>query len=194
MGIPKGWKHNGTWLKADLQEASEVKTAVNSWLNRFSGKIDTLIHCAVSYGGNKRHSFLETTLSQWDEMFLVNIRSQFIVTKITLPFLLQQDRSLIIAITSDVVFSSGAGRIGYASTKIASYKMFLNLSEELRDSKVSIVQIMPKKQVNTPGIRRRRPTNFDFSSYMCTTAFVNPVLSLVQSYGKEFHGKCWEID
>jgi NAD(P)-dependent dehydrogenase (short-subunit alcohol dehydrogenase family) len=152
-----------------------------------------MILCAASYGANQRHPFLETSNREWDELMTVNVRSQFIMTSRLLPLLLGQRQAFIVAISSNTATLPAPGRIAYGCSKAASYALFSGLAKELADSNVSVIQLMPDRQVVTRGLRRRRPPGFDFSTYIQPRVFQEPVRSIVRSRGLGMNGHCLSL-
>jgi NAD(P)-dependent dehydrogenase (short-subunit alcohol dehydrogenase family) len=180
----------GTWIPGDLQEPEPVVSAIVDYLRAGSRGLDGMILCAASYGANQRHPFLETAQGEWDELMTVNVRSQFVMTSRLLPLLLEQKRGFLVAISSNTATAPAPGRIAYGCSKAASYALFSGLAAELADSNVSVIQLMPDRQVTTRGLRRRRPPGFDFSSYIDPDVFKKPILSIVRSRGAGMNGQC----
>lgn len=192
-GAPLRWTRASSWITADLRDVSGMLTSVQDWLQRIDGEIDVVIHSAVTYGAWPRHPLLDMTLEEWEEIFAVNVRAQFALTQAVLPALLRRPAGLLVGISSEVVFNAGPGRIGYAASKAASYSMLSSLAEELRDSAVRVVQLLPETMVTTSGVRRRRPANFDFAGYASPDSFAGPVMTLVERMGAGMHGQCFIV-
>jgi short-subunit dehydrogenase len=104
--------------------------------------------------------------------------------------LLQSSRAFLVAISSNTATSPAPGRIAYGCSKAASYALFSGLAEELAESTVSVIQLMPDRQVVTRGLRRRRPPGFDFSAYIQPEVFKEPVLAILRSRGAGMNGQC----
>jgi cyclitol oxidoreductase len=187
---PPSMRFTGTWVQGDLERPELVTESILERLGAASRPLDGMILCAASYGADSRHPFLETSDREWDELMTVNLRSQFIMTQRLLPRLLEQKQSFLIAISSNTATRPAPGRIAYGCTKAASYALFSGLAEELADSPVSVIQLMPDRQVVTRGLRRRRPAGFDFSPYIQPEVFQAPVRSIVASRGAGMNGKC----
>lgn len=181
---------DGLWIEGNLENGEAVTTDLVRYLSAHSKPLDGLILCAASYGANGRHPFLETTDREWDELIRVNLCSQFIMITRLLPRLLERDRAFLVGISSNTATAPAPGRIAYGCSKAGSYALFTGLAEELRDTCVSVVQLMPDRQVTTRGLRRRRPPGFDFSSYIHTDAFKEPIRTIVRSRGAGMNGQC----
>jgi len=116
--------------------------------------------------------------------------SQFILTVRLLPLLLKRPRAFIVAVTSDAATRPAPERIAYGCSKAASHALFSGLSAELGESSVSVIQMLPERQVITRGIRRRRPPDFDFSGYSSPEIFKEPFRSIVRNRGQGMNGTC----
>jgi cyclitol oxidoreductase len=180
----------GNWVAGDLEKPESVTSSILNHIKAQSRSLDGLILCAASYGANQRHAFLDTSDREWDEVMSVNVRSQFIMTTRLLPVLLGRERAFIVAISSNTAIAPAPGRIAYGCSKAASYALFSGLAEELSDSKVAVIQVMPDRQVVTRGLRRRRAAGFDFSSYIQPEVFQEPIRSIVASRGAGMNGRC----
>jgi short-subunit dehydrogenase len=184
FGPPKDWDLLGDWICADLRDPKEIESATQKWMKSLDRPVDTVVFSAVAYGSERRHPFQDTSLEEWDELYEVNVRSQFVITKCVLPEFATRPKALIISISSDVALGTGPGKVGYSSSKAATYNLFQSLGEELSESGISIVQFIPQGQVDTPGLRKRRPKDFDFSDYISAEAIVEPVLGVIETLGE----------
>jgi NAD(P)-dependent dehydrogenase (short-subunit alcohol dehydrogenase family) len=179
---------NGHWVQGDLRTPEAVAVDIRASLIAERRPLDGLIHCAVSYGASRRHAFLETDDSEWDEVMTVNARSQFILTVRLLPLLQQSPQAFIVALSSDVATHPAPQRVAYGCSKAASHALFSGLSAELAESSVSVIQMLPAKQVITRGLRMRRPPNFQFSGYSSPDIFKQPFKSILASRGAGLNG------
>ena len=181
---------NGYWVKGDLCTPEAVAADIRALLLADGRPLDGLIHCAVSYGAPQRHTFLETCDNEWDEVMTVNARSQFILTTRLLELLLQSPQAFIVFLTSDAATRPAPQRIAYGCSKAASHALFSGLSAELAESSVSVIQMLPAKQVVTRGIRRRRPPDFPFTGYSTPEIFKQPFKSILARRGAGMNGMC----
>lgn len=184
---------NGYWMPGDLREPEAVASDLCALLLAQKRPLDGLIHNAVSYGAARRHPFLDTTDSEWDEVMTVNARSQFILTTRLLPLLLQRPKAFIVSLTSDVATQPAPQRIAYGCSKAASHALFAGLAAELTESPVSVIQMLPSKQVVTRGIRCRRPPDFEFTGYSSPEIFKQPLKEILDCRGAGLNGACLSI-
>lgn len=186
-GPPEDWDPGRDWIRGDLTDAPRLIAAVEGWLGGTQGDLDVLIYCAASYGFGSRHPFAEIEPEEWKECMETNANGPFLLTRSLLPRLLERPRALIIHISSEVAFNPGPKRIAYSASKSAARATFAGLAEELRGSPVAVVGMLPEGMVDTPGIRRRRPPDFDYSSYAPADSFVPATLSAVDEMGASHH-------
>ena len=185
---------NGQWMQGDLCTPEAVANDIRALLLTHERPLDGLIHCAVSYGAPQRHAFLDTPDSEWDEVMWVNARSQFILTVRLLPLLLKAAKAFIVSLTSDAATHPAPQRIAYGCSKAASHALFSGLAAELADSSVSVIQMLPAKQVVTRGMRRRRPPDFSFAGYSSPGIFKQPLRSILARRGAGLNGVCIQVD
>ena len=180
---------HGVWIPGDLRQAEAVATEVVTYFQSTGQPLAGLIHCAASYGANSRHGFLETLDSEWEELMAVNVSSQFTLTRKLLPLLLAGHKAFIVAISSNVATAPAPGRVAYGCSKAASHALFAGLAAEVAGTSLSIVQVLPDRQVITRGLRQRRTADFDFSSYIRPEVFQAPIRDIVQSRGAGMNGR-----
>ena len=181
---------NGHWLQGDLCSPEAVAADIRTFLSAQKRPLDGLVHCAVSYGAAQRHAFLQTSDGEWDDVMTVNSRSPFILTVRLLPLLLERPKAFIVSLTSDVATQPAPQRIAYGSSKAAAHALFAGLAAELAESSVSVVQMLPAKQVVTRGLRRRRPPDFEFTGYSSPDIFKPPLKSILARRGAGLNGAC----
>ena len=93
-----------------------------------------------------------------------------------------------------VVVWPGPGRIPYAASKAAAHAIITGLAEEIRESGVCALELMPTHQVDTPGIRSRRPADFEAVGYSDASSFVPPIRWLLDNVPLSLHGSCLQVD
>jgi len=185
---------NGYWVQGDLCEPEAIANDIRVLLSAQKRSLDGLIHCAVSYGASGRHPFLDTSDREWDQVMTVNVRSQFILTARLLPLLLERPKAFIVALSSDVATQPAPHRIAYGCSKAASHALFAGLAEELAESSVSVIQMLPAKQVVTRGLRSRRPSDFSFAGYSSPEIFKQPLKSILGRRGAGLNGARLLVD
>lgn len=181
-------------LAADLGSPPAVCDALAGWLQRTDGEVDTFVHSAVAYGSEGRHPLAESTIEEWDQAMAVNARGLLVCLQMLLPPMQHCGRGLILGISSDVAVVAGPGRVPYAASKAAAHAILIGLAAELVDTGIAVVELMPTHQVDTPGLRRRRPADFTPTGYAAPTSFCAPVRWLLAGNAWRRHGECLRVD
>jgi NAD(P)-dependent dehydrogenase (short-subunit alcohol dehydrogenase family) len=102
-------------LKCDVSIESQVKEAFAEIYEQF-GTIDYLVNNA---GIQRYGTVTETSVEEWDEVFNVNLKSQFLCAKYAIPFMLKQKKGVIINISSVQAFLSQGNVAAYSTAKTA---------------------------------------------------------------------------
>ena len=180
-------------LPCDLREPDAVVRTLRTWLDAEHGSMDALIHCAVAYGSNSRHPLVESTVEEWNAAMDVTARGLLLVLRELVPALLRRGGT-VIGLSSVVADGPGPGRIPYAASKAAARAILDGLAAELAGTAVAVVQLLPTTQVDTPGIRSRRPPDFVPDGYAAADSFVAPVLHLLRGGAARCHGARLAVD
>ncbi len=181
-------------LPCDLRSPDAVHRSLSAWLAKGSGRVDAIVHSAVAYGSTGRHPFTASTVGEWDDALEVNARGLMLVLLEVLPAMLNQDHGIVLGISSDIATIPGPGRIPYAASKAAAHAIMIGLAAEVADSAISVVELMPTLQVDTPGIRSRRPADFVPSEMAAAETFVGPTLHLIGGSMSRYNGACLLVD
>ena len=182
------------WIRVDLADADATRKAVLDWAGRHAYALDGIVLAAVDYGCGPRHPLVDSSLEEWDRVHSVNLRAQFVLVSALLPALLARPRALVLSISSNAAVEAAPGRAVYAASKAGTYALFRSLAQELQDSNVSVVQVMPKNQIVTPGIRARRPKTFTFEGYDEATVFRPFAAHIALTLGAGLAGRLLAID
>jgi len=182
------------WIEANLADAVATGAAVATWSARINHAIDGLVLSAVDYGFPPRHPILSSTLAEFDRLWMVNLRSQFVMLSLVLPALVARQRAVILTISSSAALGAAPGRAMYGATKAGSLALFRSLAEELGSTGVSVIQALPQNQVKTPGIQARRPQGFAFEDYDTPSIFEPLTKHMQATLGAGMNGAILSID
>ena len=182
------------WVRADLADAEDTASAVRGWVDAIAEPLDGVVLSAVSYGDGPRHPVAATPLAEWDEVIAVTLRSQYVVVSAVLPELLARPRAVIVSVSSIAAVEPAPGRAHYAAAKAGAYAFHRALAAELAGTGVAVVQVMPKNQVATPGLRPRRPAGYAFAGYDSPEVFSAFTERVLDDLGREFDGRTLIVD
>lgn len=172
------------WRALDLTDR-DVARAVLAELT--DGELDAACYSAIHYG-DRRANICDVTEAEWLRQLDVNLNGLWLTLHAALPALRRGEPGLLLGISSEVVYNAGPGRSGYAATKAAAAGLLHSVVQEERGERVRVVQALPAGMVDTPGIRRRRPDDFDFDDYMRPESFAALALELARTRGADFDG------
>lgn len=173
------------WHRTDLRDAEQAEQSLRSGL---PDRIDLVCYSAV-YFTSRRDPFTRTTEADWLDQFAVNVHGLARTLRAALPALREAAPGLFLHVSSEVVYNAGPHRSGYAATKAAADSLIRSVSQEIDPAEVTFVQTLPAGMVDTPGIRARRPTDFDYRGYMAPAAFAPLAVELARTRGVPYAGE-----
>jgi NAD(P)-dependent dehydrogenase (short-subunit alcohol dehydrogenase family) len=151
------------WRPLDLSRVADVAECA-SWLEPIA--VRALILSAVDYGGSQRHLASATSAQEWQQVIGTNCIGQCLLASLLLPKLIANSPGIIVNVSSEVALLPGPGRAAYAASKAGLHAMLRAVAAEHSVDILRVYQLVPTFQLITNGIRRRRPSGFDFSSYV----------------------------
>ncbi|WP_309134157.1 SDR family oxidoreductase [Cellulomonas sp.] len=176
------------WERIDLTEPDHARERL---AELGATRVDAACFSAVQYG-ERRATFSDVSEREWRTQIDVNVTGLWLTLQALLPSLRRADPGLVVGVSSEVAFNSGPGRSGYAASKAAAKVLLDSLAQEERA--VRVVQVLPAGMVDTPGIRRRRPAGFDYSSYMTPSCFARVATELAVRAGEGHHGESLVVE
>jgi NADP-dependent 3-hydroxy acid dehydrogenase YdfG len=126
-------------IKIDLTNDDHIWTLVEQTTKMF-GRIDVLVNNA---GMGVFKPFAEMGTAEFDEMWKLNMRAPFVLTKIVLPRMIRQKSGAIVNIASLAGKNSFVNGTGYAATKWALRGWASSLMLEVREHNIRVVTIFP---------------------------------------------------
>jgi NAD(P)-dependent dehydrogenase (short-subunit alcohol dehydrogenase family) len=134
---------------ADVSDEGQVDHAVKSAADAF-GPARVLFNHA---GTIVIKPFLETTLSEWDWLHAVNVRSMFLMTRAVLPAMIASGGGAIVCTSSISAVAGTPMEVLYDTTKGAVHMFARAIAVEFRDRNIRCNAICPGF-IRTPhGIR-----------------------------------------
>ncbi len=125
-------------VAADLAEEAGCLAAVAAHRDRF-GVLDLLVNAAgVAVGG----PVVDIDTADWDRQFDLNVRGLFLVTRASLPLLVEA-RGMIVNVASISGLRGSPDLSAYTATKHAVIGFTRSLNEELRGTGVRSTAVCP---------------------------------------------------
>ncbi|MCX6407545.1 MAG: SDR family NAD(P)-dependent oxidoreductase [Propionibacteriales bacterium] len=182
---------------AELLEHVEVDLAdvdaARAVLGSLPDEVDLLCYSAV-YFTEGRAPLGETTERDWEAQWRINVHGLWLALHTLLPALRRAAPAVVLSISSEVVYNAGPLRAGYAATKAAARGLVESLAQEEDPDVVRVVQALPAQMVDSPGIRARRPQDFDYAGYMTGDDFAPLASHLAQHRAAGLAGEVLVVD
>jgi len=101
------------FVRCDVTRASDCQQVVQKTVARF-GKLDILFNNA---GVTRRASVIETTEEEWDWVMAVNVKSIFLMSKATIPVMIEAGGGVIVNTGSGWGLVGGKDAASYCASK-----------------------------------------------------------------------------
>lgn len=137
---------------AELSSGEAAATLVNQVVARFS-RIDVLVHLVGGFAGGRVDETDDKTLEQ---MFDLNFRSAFYITRAVLPQMRAQGAGRIVAIGSRFAVEANAGVGIYSASKAALIALMRAVALENKDKSITANVVLPAT-MDTPANRKAMP-------------------------------------
>jgi 3-oxoacyl-[acyl-carrier protein] reductase len=126
-------------VMADVSSEEGAKKLVDEAVNAF-GRIDVLVNNA---GIAHTAPVEEIPVDVWDRMLAVHLRSQFLVTRLVLPMMYEQNYGKIINTASQLAYKGTSGLSHYAAAKGAILSFSRSLALEVGERNVNVNVVAP---------------------------------------------------
>ena len=130
-------------MEADISHEDAGNKIAEKVMQQY-GRVDILVNNAAIYYGVTPRPWDAWTIEEWDRMFAVNVRGNWLVCKAIAPLMIKQKKGKIINIASDVFKSPDSQFfVPYALTKAAIYSLTHALAAALGPSGINVNAIAP---------------------------------------------------
>ena len=132
-------KNGALAIRADSKNEADIRRAVDEVVQKF-GAVDVLINNA---GISSVSLISDLSLSDWREIFSVNVDAAFLYTKCVLPEMIHKKSGRIINITSMWGQVGASCEVCYSASKAALIGFTKALAKELGPSGITVNAIAP---------------------------------------------------
>jgi NADP-dependent 3-hydroxy acid dehydrogenase YdfG len=140
--------------EVDVLDAGGAERLVKDVLAR-EGRLDGVVHTVGSFAMGKVH---EAKVSDYDQLFDLNVRSLFYVARAVVPHFLTSGRGFLAAFSSEPGWSGASpGSALYGAAKSAVATFLRSLDGELAGTDIKVAVVYPMGAVDTPANRRDMP-------------------------------------
>lgn len=137
----------------DVSDEKQAAAFVEEVASRF-GRIDILVNLVGGFWGGK--SIAETSMSEWNAMFDLNIRPTFICCRAVIPFMKKNGYGRIVSVSSRTGLLGAGDYAAYAVAKGAIRTFTISLAEEVLEDNILVNAIAPST-IDTEANRAAMP-------------------------------------
>lgn len=135
------------YVVSDVSKESDCRESVEYTVNKY-GKIDILFNNAgilfPSYTA-------DTSIEKWEEIFDINVKGTFMMSKFTIPHMLERNYGIIVNNSSVLGLKAVPGVAAYNSTKGAVTQFTRSMAVEYADKGIRVNAICPGT-IETPMV------------------------------------------
>ncbi len=161
-------------IGADVSKEEDCKRIVSESIAKF-GSIDVLINNAAQFA---RGNIEKMDIADFDRVFATNIRGVFILTKLTLPYMIKQNSGTIVNISSTAGKRGYPGGSAYTASKFALNGFSECLIKEVREYNIRVITISPSL-VDTKEKPIEEQKEIGKSVYMRTEDVADSIVSTI---------------
>jgi NAD(P)-dependent dehydrogenase (short-subunit alcohol dehydrogenase family) len=169
--------------QVDVTDEAAVPQLIETIL-RNCGRLDVLVNAVGAYAGGTPLWELDSKV--FDQMFTLNVRSGYVLSRVVVPEMLKRGRGAIVNVASRAAIDHAAGAAGYAASKAAAVAMIDSLAAELKATGVRANSILPSI-IDTEANRRAMP-NSDFTKWPKPEDIARVILFLCSDDAKLING------
>jgi len=147
VGKAKEAGHDISHIVSDVSIESNCREAVDFTLDKY-GKIDILINNAGILGVGRTH---ETEIDFWDKIFAINVRGTYLMSKFTIPHMLENGGGCIVNNSSVLGLKALPGVAAYNSTKGAITQLTRSMALDYAKDGIRVNAICPGT-IETPMV------------------------------------------
>lgn len=137
-----------TFLTCDVSQAASCKGAVEEAVDRLGG-IDILVNNA---GIIHRANILDTSEDDWDRVMATNAKSVFLISKLSIPFMIEAGGGVIVNMGSGWGLAGGEDALSYCASKGAVVNMTRAMAIDHGHQNVRVNCVCPG-DTDTPLLR-----------------------------------------
>jgi len=147
VGKAKEAGHEISHIVSDVSIESNCREAVDFTLDKY-GKIDILFNNAGILGVGRTH---ETEIDFWDKIFAINVRGTYLMSKFTIPHMLENGGGCIVNNSSILGLKALPGVAAYNSTKGAITQLTRSMALDYAQDGIRVNAICPGT-IETPMV------------------------------------------
>lgn len=138
-------------IVGDVRDEAQVEAAVAKTVERFGG-IDIVVNNASAIA---LMGFADLPVKRYDLMLDINTRGTFVLSKLSLPYLLESDHAHVLTLSPPIDLDSRwlGGHAAYTLSKYGMSILTLGLAEEMRGRNVAANCLWPRTIIATAAVQ-----------------------------------------
>jgi len=140
-----GFPESGLFIQADISEPKELK-AIFTQAQSFSDRLDALVNNAAVQIAKP---LLETSVEEWDEVMVSNLRVVFLAMKLAFPLFQSAGGGAVVNVSSVHAVATSANIASYAASKGGMLALTRAMAIEFAPDNIRVNAILPGA-VDTP--------------------------------------------
>ena len=140
-----GFPETGLFIQADISEPKELE-AIFTQAQSFSDRLDALVNNAAVQIAKP---LLETSVEEWDEVMVSNLRVVFLAMKLAFPLFQSAGGGAVVNVSSVHAVATSANIASYAASKGGMLALTRAMAIELAPDDIRVNAILPGA-VDTP--------------------------------------------
>ena len=130
-----------SFYQVDISDDSAVSVAFNEVVTT-EGKVDVVVNCAGIVGPNAK-KITEVEVDDFDQVYSVNLRGSFSVTKYALGHMEKQNYGRVLLFASIAGKEGNAGMTAYSATKAGVLGLTKSVAKDFAETGITINTIAP---------------------------------------------------
>jgi 3-oxoacyl-[acyl-carrier protein] reductase len=160
----------------DMSREEDIRSFIQSVISEF-GRLDVLVNNA---GMGHFRPVCDLTTAEWDEMFNLNVRGLFLLTRECLPHLRKSGESVIVNVASLAGKNAFVNGAGYAATKHAVLGFSRCLMLEERNNGVRVLAICPGSVDTSFSTNPKKPADAGREKILRPEDVADSILHMLQ--------------
>jgi len=144
----KDMGRKAVFVPCDVSKSQDCKRAVEQTIENF-GSLNILVNNA---GIIRRASVIETSETEWDQIMAVNVKSVYLLSKFSIPYMINTGKGTIINIASGWGITGGDKAAAYCASKGAVVLLTKAMAIDHGKDKIRVNCICPG-DIDTPLLR-----------------------------------------
>ena len=172
----------------DATDPESVRKAVSAAAASY-GRVDALLNLVGTWKSQPPVADMPDAL--WDELFTVNLRTVFLMSRAVIPHMRKHGWGRIINVAAKAAERGTAKNAAYAASKAGVLALTESTAEELKGTGITVNAVLPSV-IDTPANRKAMP-DADFSKWVPSEHIAATMLFLCSDEAASITGERFRV-